>query len=105
MEKEPNIFEDPIFEQAYKHVACEVGVEDSLLARSLFAEAAMYANLNYYKPTIPSNPLHAIFMAKAKGYMLRKMYPASAVEFCKREDLEVAYQRTRLSPIYQQHTP
>jgi hypothetical protein len=90
------IFDHENFEKAYAHVISNVGVLDSLSARQLFAEAAMYANLDNYKPTIPTNPLHEIFMSKTKWYMMRKMYPENSDYFHKQEDLEVGRQRMRL---------
>jgi hypothetical protein len=92
------IFDHANFEQAYGHVICELGVLDSLYVRQLFAQAAMYANLDHYKLTIPTNPLHEIFMSKVKGYMMRKMYLEDWEYFREKEDLEVYRLRMRLEP-------
>ncbi len=96
--KEPSIFDDPKFNQAFAHIACEIVLSNDLKTRLLFAQAARYANLDYYKPTIPTNPLHEIFMAKVKGYMMRKMYPKNAADYHRQEDSEVLYQRSKLLP-------
>ena len=95
------IFDHDNFEKAYAHLICEIGVLDSLQVRQLFAQAAMYANLDNYKPTIPTNPLHEIFMAKAKGYMMREMYPEEYDHFHKQEDLEVGRLRMKLMPEHE----
>lgn len=63
----------PNYQSAMDEILCDLMLPHEPRVIQRIMEALRFANLDHYNRTIPTNPLHEIFMAKAKGYTCKKL--------------------------------
>jgi hypothetical protein len=101
------MMEHPNYKPAMAEIMCVLGLPNTPSMMLRIMEGLRFANIENYKPTIPTNPIHEIFMAKAKGYIMKnlsidKNLPDEATWWDDWAYFEVKNWERRLLPINEQ---